>query len=495
MVFNSMEFLIFFPIVVLIYYIIPLKYRYIWLLISSYYFYYTCSFKYVVLLMGTTLITYGCGRMLDNIHEKDTDCKRVVFGKIILGICIVTNLAPLFLYKYLDFFLINVNKVINVENSPLWELNLLLPVGISFYTFQALGYVIDVYRGDIRAEKNILKYGLFVSFFPLILSGPIERAKNMLHQIDNPSRFHAENARAGLLSIAWGLFLKIVAADRIANHINPVFADYIQYDGMVLLMASILFAFQIYCDFQGYSQMAIGVAQVLGYRVKSNFAAPYMAFSIQDFWRRWHISLTSWFRDYLYISLGGNRKGKLRKYINNMIVFLISGLWHGAGWKFVVWGGLNGAFIVLEDMTKEIRKWICEKTGIKTDTTAVRIWNRFVTFILVDLCWIFFNANSLGDGISIIKKIVCDFRIRYFFTEEFWLNFGTIENFAIMAISLLIVFIIDKAVYQGIDVKQTILNQQIVVRWGLYLTMILIILFWGVYGEEYVQTQFIYFQF
>lgn len=495
MVFNSMEFLIFFPIVVFIYYIIPLKYRYIWLLISSYYFYYTCSPKYIVLLWGTTLFTYGCGRLLAFIDKKNNSKQTTNWKKIIVSVCVIVSLLPLFFYKYLDFFLININRFVNVESSSLWGMNLLLPIGISFYTFQALGYVIDVYRGEIEAEKNFLKYALFVSFFPLLLSGPIERAKNMLTQIDNPDRFDAENARSGLLSMAWGLFLKIVVADRIAIHINPMFAEPAQYDGMVLLVAAILFAFQIYCDFEGYSRMAKGTARVLGYRVKANFAAPYMATSVQDFWRRWHISLTSWFRDYLYISLGGNRKGKVRKYVNNMIVFLVSGLWHGAGWKFIVWGGLNGAFIVIENITKDIRAKLCTKLGIKTDNVVFRTLSRISTFIAIDFCWIFFNAHSLGVGISIIQKIVSDFRVRYMFTEEFWAAFGTIENFAIIMITLLVVFAVDKAKYQGIDVKAEVLNQQIVIRWALYLVMILVIMFWGVYGEGYAQTQFIYFQF
>lgn len=495
MVFNSMEFLFFFPIVVFIYYIIPLKDRYIWLLISSYCFYYCCSPKYTVLLLGTTITTYMCGIML-YIIEKNNSVKRKSFlKKIIMVLCVVVNIIPLFFYKYLDFFLINFNRIINIENSKLWGMNLVLPIGISFYTFQALGYVIDVYRGDIKVEKNILKYSLFVAFFPLLLSGPIERAKNMLSQIDNTSRFNVSYIKSGLLSVAWGLFLKVVVADRIAIHINPMFGTPDQYDGMVLLVAAILFAFQIYCDFAGYSQMAVGIARVLGYRVNENFNSPYMAIGVQDFWRRWHISLTSWFRDYIYISLGGNRKGKIRKYVNNMLVFLISGLWHGAGWKYIVWGGLNGVLIVIEDITKAIRAQLYTKLKIKTESIAFGVLRRILTFIAIDFCWIVFNAHSLGVGILIIKKIICDFRIKYIFTEEFWQSFGTVENFAIIMITLLIVFVIDWVKNQGIDIKAKIFEQQIVTRWTLYIMIVVVILFWGVYGEGYEQTQFIYFQF
>lgn len=373
--------------------------------------------------------------------------------------------------------------------------NIVLPVGISFYIFQALGYLIDVYREEFEVEKSFSKYATFVSFFPVMLSGPIERAKNLLKQINKSVAFEVENVRSGLVTFAWGLFLKLVVADRIAVFINPMFTEYSKYDGMTLLLAVILYSFQIYCDFLGYSKMAEGTALILGYRLQLNFNSPYYALSVQEFWRRWHISLTSWFRDYLYISLGGNRKGKIRKYINTMIVFLTSGLWHGAGWKYIVWGGLNGVYIVLQEMTRGIRIKIYEILGFKTDTYACKWLSRIITFILIDAAWLFFRANSLGDALGICRLIISDFRIEAIFSEVFWEKFVSVHNFVMIFVPLVITLWIDYLSYKSVNVKEKILNQQLVVRWGIYFIIIIVILFLGVYGEGYEQIQFIYFQF
>lgn len=258
-----------------------------------------------------------------------------------LGISITSNLMILFFFKYFDFVISNINSILYTLNIEIFEpaFDVILPVGISFYIFQAIGYIIDVYRGEIRAEKNFFKYALFVSFFPQLVAGPIERSKNLLHQIDVPQKFSFERMREGLLVMLWGYFLKIVIADRIAIFVDKVYGNYMLYEGIYLSVASILFAFQIYCDFAGYSIIAIGVAKILGFQLMENFNAPYLAQSVSDFWRRWHISLSSWFRDYVYIPLGGNRRGKGKRYVNLLVVFIISGLWHGANWNFVVWGG------------------------------------------------------------------------------------------------------------------------------------------------------------
>ena len=355
--------------------------------------------------------------------------------------------------------------------------------------------MIDVYREDIEAEKNFLKYAAFVSFFPVILSGPIERAKNLLKQINEPVTFEVENVRNGLLTLAWGLFLKLVVADRIAVFINPMFTEYSQYDGMALLIAIMLYGFQIYCDFWGYSKMAEGTAWALGYRLRRNFDSPYYALSVQEFWRRWHMSLTSWFRDYLYIPLGGNRKGKIRKHINTMIVFLTSGLWHGAGWKYIVWGGLNGIYIVLQDMTTGIRKNIYQGLKIKTDTCVFKWISRVITFTMIDVAWLFFRANSMGDALEICRLIISDFRMEAIFSEVFWEMFVSVHNFVVIFAPLGIALWIDYLNYKAINVREKILNQQLFVRWSIYFVIIIALLFLGVYGEGYEQTQFIYFQF
>lgn len=345
MLFNSLHFLIFFPIVILLYFIIPQKVRYIWLLAASYYFYMCWNAKYILLIIFSTLVTYISGLLIERVKRSKWNKERIYrWKKIFVAFSFATNLSVLFFFKYFDFAFDNISALCLRAGIELHkpEFDILLPVGISFFIFQCLSYTMDVYRGEIYAEKNILKYALFISFFPQLVAGPIERSKNLLKQINIPTNFHVESARHGLLTMVYGLILKMVIADRIASIIDPILSHYNSYNGMMLLMCIVLFAFQIYCDFHGYTQIAIGSAEVLGFHLQENFNAPYLASNIKDFWRRWHISLTSWFTDYLYIPLGGNRKGRLRKYMNTLIVFLSSGLWHGAAWGYIVWGGVTG---------------------------------------------------------------------------------------------------------------------------------------------------------
>lgn len=346
MLFNSYNFLIFFPIVTLIYYLIPQKIRYIWLLIASYYFYMCWNVKYVSILLFSTIVTYISGLLISKANNIKDDKKRKRLKKVFVILSFVINLSILFLFKYFDFFVDNINRILSRLNIEVINLSfdVILPVGISFYIFQALSYTVDIYNDDVKAEKNFLKYALFVSFFPQLVAGPIERSKNLLKQINEKHYFNGERIKDGLLLMIWGGFQKIVIADRVAIVVNTVFNNFPQYPGMYIVVACILFAFQIYCDFSGYSIIAMGAAKVMGFELMENFNAPYFSMSVAEFWRRWHISLSSWFRDYLYIPLGGNRKGKVRKYINLMIVFLVSGLWHGAQWSFVVWGMLNRNF-------------------------------------------------------------------------------------------------------------------------------------------------------
>lgn len=343
MLFNSYEFLIFFPIVTLIYFLIPHKARYIWLLIASYFFYMCWNAKYALILLFSTIVTYVAGLLISKANKIKDDKKRTKYKKIFVALSFIINLSILFLFKYFDFAINNINNILGQLNIQLLnpKFDLILPVGISFYIFQALGYTIDVYRQDVKTEKNFLKYALFVSFFPQLVAGPIERSKNLLEQMYEEHYFNAQRVKDGLLLMIWGGFQKIVIADRIAIVVDTIFNNFPQYGGMYIIIAAILFAFQIYCDFSGYSIIAVGAAKVMGFRLMENFNAPYFSMSVSEFWRRWHISLSTWFKDYLYIPLGGNRKGKIRKYINIMIVFLVSGLWHGASWNYIIWGGLN----------------------------------------------------------------------------------------------------------------------------------------------------------
>ena len=327
MLFNSIEFLVFFPIVSGLFFIIPKKFRCLWLLIASYYFYMSWNPKYAVLIAFSTFITYISGILMERANTKH--------GKqAVVAASFIINLAILGVFKYANFALQPLSAIGAILGLQPIErrLDLLLPVGISFYTFQALSYTIDVYRGTVKAEKNILQYMLFVSFFPQLVAGPIERSGNLLSQIQRVKEINVwefERVRNGFLLMCWGLFQKLVIADRASVLVNQVYQNYGDYGFLELAIASVLFAFQIYCDFGGYSNIARGAAQVMGFSLMQNFRQPYLAVNIKEFWRRWHVSLTSWFTDYLYIPLGGSRKGAVRKYLNILIVFMVSGLWHG----------------------------------------------------------------------------------------------------------------------------------------------------------------------
>ena len=339
MLFNSGEFIVFFPIVVLLYFGLPTRVKNLWLLVASYYFYMCWNAKYALLLFFSTFVTYLGGRLLERIKTGNSSHK-LLLSRSVLVIAVSVNLILLFYYKYINFVLKLLQDIalqMHIQlNVPAFDI--VLPVGISFYIFQALGYLIDVYRDDIYAEKSLLRYALFVSFFPQLVAGPIERSKNLLKQLADKKKFSFENTRAGLLIMLWGYFLKLVIADRSAVLVNTVYNSYEGYKGFQLIIASMMFAVQIYCDFMGYSIIAKGAAKVLGFDLMENFAQPYFATSVKDFWRRWHISLSTWFRDYLYIPLGGSRCSKLKKRRNLLITFMVSGLWHGANLTFVAWG-------------------------------------------------------------------------------------------------------------------------------------------------------------
>lgn len=498
MLFNSIDYLIFFPIVVFIYYLIPQRIRYLWLLCASYYFYMCWNAKYALLILFSTLVTYACGYLLDIINSKSWNRKKeVLLKKSTIIISLLLNLGILFYFKYVNFTLQTITKLLQIINIKISipSFDILLPVGISFFTFQAIGYTIDVYRGEIKAERNFFKYALFVSFFPQLVAGPIERSKNLLVQLQTTHMFDTVQAESGLLTMMYGLFLKIVIADNISNVINPVFATPDQYMGMSLFLAAILFAFQIYCDFEGYSKLAIGSAQVLGIHLNQNFNSPYLASSVKDFWRRWHVSLTSWFRDYLYISLGGNQKGKLRKFINTMIIFLCSGLWHGADWKFIVWGGLNGLFCITEDFLKPVNKRWFYKLKINKCFLSYKIFQRIVTFLLIDFTWVFFRAETFRSAIYILYKIVKEFKLEWFLTAEYLNIFITSNKLITITLSLLFLLIIDYLRYKGTNLQNLFFSQQILFRWIAYFFFFILIIYWGAYGTDYEQTQFIYFQF
>ncbi len=494
MIFNSADFLIFFPIVILFYFLVPKKLRYIWLLGASLYFYMCWNVKYVILLLISILTTWLAGYLVHKIQN-------TLARKWIVAICLLVNLGILFFFKYFDFFLDSLNKVLSkvgiqaVESS----FSVLLPVGISFYTFQALGYIIDVYRGKIEAEKNPLRYALFVSFFPQLVAGPIERSENLLSQVRNVDKmkiWNYENVTNGLTLMVWGLFVKMVIADRVAILVNTVFDGAYLYGTVALVAGALGFALQIYCDFMGYSTIAIGAAKVMGFTLMENFDTPYFATSISDFWRRWHISLSTWFRDYVYIPLGGNRCSKIRKYFNLMVTFGVSGLWHGANWTYVFWGFLHGVYQVVGDITKPFRQKLCKKTNAKTESFSFKLAQIVGTFALVDFAWIFFRADSLGIAVNYCKRMFTKWDPWSLFNGEIY-NLGLDRfEFNVLVIAAVVLLLVDLIRYCKKQMITEFLQEQCIwFRWGVILALIFATIIYGMYGIQFESSQFIYFQF
>lgn len=493
MIFNSIEFLIFLPIVIMVYYALPKKVRYIWLLGASYFFYMCWNVKYILLLVFTTLVTYVFALILDFSRE-------IIHRKLILAIGIIINLSILVYFKYANFLLDNIRNILLRIKLDVYvpRVDVILPVGISFFIFQALGYLIDVYRRDIKVERNIFRYALFVSFFPQLVAGPIERSKNLMGQLSEEQEFKYKNLSEGTLLILWGLFLKIVIADRIAIYVNTVFGEGgVEYKGWYIVIAIVLFAFQIYCDFYGYSIIAMGSARMLGIRLMENFRYPYLATTVKEFWAGWHISLTSWFRDYIYIPLGGNRKGIIRKWVNIIIVFSISGLWHGASFAFVLWGILNGLYQVVSEGIQLIIK----KTGIvpiQEKMIKLKIYKIFKiigTFILIDFSWLFFRMGSLSDSIKCLKNIVGVNNYEIICNGEIFECGVTYKSFIVLIISLLILMAVDIAKMKKINVVEVVSRYNDILTMGLIILAVTILLVFGIYGSELDQSQFIYFQF
>ncbi len=498
MLFNSIDFLIFFPIVVLVYYLIPNKAKYLWLLLTSYFFYMCWNAKYALLLLASTVVTYLSGILLDGINKKDIgESEKTKLKKAVVAGNFTISLGILFYFKYFDYLLDILNYLfgrINIRVAiPAFDV--ILPVGISFYTFQALSYTMDIYRGEIYAEKNFFRYALFVSFFPQLVAGPIERSKNLLKQLTVTKPFDFEMARDGFLLMLWGYFLKLVIADRIAVFVDTVYGDHAGHQGWYIIVATVLFAFQIYCDFAGYSTIAMGAAQILGIKLMENFNAPYLNSSVAGFWRDWHISLTSWFKDYLYIPLGGNRKGAARKYINKMIVFLVSGMWHGANLTFVIWGGLNGLYQIIGEALMPIRIKLSDSLHLHRESIGHRIASGVITFILVDFAWIFFRADGLTDAVSMIRGMLTCHN-PWILVDGSLYDVGLDRaNFILMICAIFVLLFADIMKKRGIKIRKIIASQDYWCRWLIIVFSICFILIFGIWGSGFDEAGFIYFQF
>lgn len=491
MLFNSVEFFVFFPLVVLICFILPAKTRWIFLLLSSCWFYMAWRPEFILLLFATTIFNYWLGILMDK--QKNDYVRR---RYLILSIFI--SLGFLFVFKYFNFVNYSLKLVVSSIglNYPIPNLHLILPIGISFYTFQTMSYTIDVYKKKRKAEKHLGYFALFVTFFPQILAGPIGRSEHLLPQLRQPVQFDYNRVISGLRKMVWGLFKKILIADNLAAIVNVVYNNVHQFRGIILILTTCMFAIQIYCDFSGYSDIAIGAAKVLGIKLMENFNAPYFSRNIKEFWRKWHVSLSTWFRDYLYIPLGGNRVTTLRKAMNVLGVFLVSGLWHGANWTFVVWGFLHGVYQYLGGLTLPFRRKIYQALRLE-NTGFQRFIQILVSFILVTYAWVFFKANSLSDAFYITNNM--------FYGVKNWISGETIKQvfdvtmkaalskYQLLAcfIGILVVAGVDFQRYRGKDIQGLFKRFPAPLRWGIYYGIIILTILFGTLSAQ----QFIYFQF
>ncbi len=477
MLFNSLQFVVFLPLVVTLYYLLPYKFRVLFLLAMSYYFYMCWKAEYIILIIGSTLIDYFCAI---EIGKSQTTKRK----KLFLTISLLTNLGLLFSFKYFNFFNDSFRTLLSHFNIfyNVTTFKLLLPVGISFYTFQTLSYTIDVYRGHLKPEKNLSVFALYVSFFPQLVAGPIERSTNLIPQLRQNININYDNLVSGLKLILWGFFKKLVIADRLAIYVNTVYNNESHHNGSTFIIATLFFTFQVYCDFSAYSDIAIGSARMMGINLMTNFNRPFFTKSINEFWKRWHISLISWFKDYLYFPLGGNRVKKTRWIINILIVWLVSGLWHGAGWTFVMWGFLSGMFIILSIWLKPLRVKFWQYTKLNKESRIHHIIQVLFTFFLFYVVQFFFRANNINDAFSILNKVITS--LGPIFT-------GNPTTFALSWMSIVLLLAIEFMEEYYPEQVKLFSHPSIVVRYASYATLVILILSIGVFDS----SQFIYFQF
>jgi len=489
MQFTSFGFLAFLLVVAGVNHVVPRKYRYIWLLVVSMAFYVSIDAKYALILVLSILSTYAAGLAIgksknpdQNVQERKDNLKNEgVHGSFLVNVvfisCIVLNACMIFGFKLAGFL---------VPNS------ILAPIGISFYGLKAISYLIDVKRGDIKAEKNLIAYALYVSFFTQIVAGPIERAGNMISQFYFPVNTDYYRLQDGALEIIWGFFLKLVMADRMGIFVDAVYGS--SATGTITFLATIFYSFEIYCDFCGYSHIAVGAARLLGIDVMKNFDSPYLSGSIAEFWHRWHISLSMWLRDYIYIPLGGNRKGTARKFFNIIITFLVSGIWHGMGVTFLIWGLLHALFQIVGSLLKPSRDYLVKLLGIKRDSFAHRAVKVVFTFMLVNFAWIFFRATDLNMALDIIAKSV---KVTpWVLTDGSLFMYGLDgANMLVLLLGIILVLAVDLTSCRGVNIREKIIDMNLVIRWMIIIPAILIILLCGIWGGNYDAASFIYQQF
>lgn len=500
MLFNSFGYAVFLPIIFLLHWITPRKWRWALLLAASCFFYATWGPEYILVLLLTIVISYYAALYMERAGKqrgRSANGKKnrgaSPSAKTVLVLSIIFCAGLLFFFKYLNFFSENVAALLQRFSIPMqpFTLRLALPIGISFYLFQTISYLVDVYKGKIPAERHFGIYAVYISFFPKVMQGPIERGESLLPQLHKPRRFHYGQASYGIKLMAWGFFKKLVLADGLSIYVSQVYDNLPSYTGFSLMLATFFYAIQLYCDFSGYTDIALGSAGILGIRLSPNFRSPYFASSIKDFWGRWHISLSSWLRDYIYIPLGGSRVGRVRHALNIMITFLVSGLWHGASWNYVLWGGIHGALQIIEGFFP----WNKKSSRFQTDRrlhAMLCIVTVPVTFLLVCFAWIFFRAATLQDAFYVIRNMFTGIGSPYTYIHDCALQLGlTFRNLVFHCLPLIPLFLFDLASLKT-DVIALISRQRFFIRWPVYILLLLVIL---LFSEKGVTTEFIYMQF
>jgi D-alanyl-lipoteichoic acid acyltransferase DltB (MBOAT superfamily) len=487
MVFNSLHFLAFFPIVTLGYFLLNHRYRWLWLLAASCYFYMAFIPAYILILFFTIAVDYAVGLKLPSMSARRK--------RLLLCLSLCANIGVLAIFKYYGFIDANLEAASRFLgwNYSLPALAIVLPIGLSFHTFQSMSYIIEVYRGHQQPERHLGIFALYVMYYPQLVAGPIERPQNLLHQLRARHVFEYERVRSGLQQMLWGLFKKVAIADPLARTVDMVYGDPAAYSGLELVTATVLFAVQIYCDFSGYSDIAIGASRVMGIDLMQNFRQPYWSQSISEFWRRWHISLSTWFRDYLYIPLGGNRGSAARKSLNLFIVFLVSGLWHGASWAFVTWGALHGAYLVFSSWTESYRRQIAQGIGLDRLPAARAVLRTLVTFSLVCFAWIFFRAESMPQALYIIRHIGADLPGDLLSVVSPSGIGAFLSGLQVSKYTLLAILVMESGHFlqHRTDLFEWVNTRPAMLRWSLYYSLALVVLL----RFDNEGKQFIYFQF
>jgi alginate O-acetyltransferase complex protein AlgI len=481
MLFNSFHFFLFFLFFWPVYSLLSGDARKVFTLAASYYFYMCWSTKFIWLIWGITVVDYLAGRLISNARSQHT-------RRLYLFLSLASNIGILLVFKYFNFLSISLNEALHPfgNHSPSLMLSVILPIGLSFHTFQAMSYTIDVYRKEAPAERNFINYALYVAFFPQMVAGPIERPNQLLPQFQSDRRFNWENVREGGKLALWGLFKKMVIADGLSGFVNLVYASPRHYAGLALLVATLFFGIQIYCDFSGYSDMALGLARIMGFHLTVNFRQPYFAQSVGDFWRRWHISLSTWFRDYVYIPLGGSRVAAPRFYLNLLLTFMLSGLWHGANWTFVIWGAFHGICLILSHATSSIRTRVRSLFGMDHFPRLLGFFRTVVTLILVYIGWVFFRAGDLRDAIYVLTHML---PLKSFDSILFVRAGIQRADIPFLLIFVCAVFYVEWLIRRPQRVPDLWRNRW--VRLGLCYACVFSIIFYGTFG----QVDFIYFQF